>query len=340
MEYRKSESIRKQNAKIENMTDEGYDHVVCKWCGMKVKRIYGIHIKNHHKDKTINDYKKEFPGSLLTCASDKEATSKNSGLHMKLDNYRLLASEKMKGENNPNHSCKTTKEERQKRSPFSLEFYKEKDVDDIESARKEFVKAALKDRITETQLEYWLERYEDDIAKKLYADRQSTFTLEKCIKKYGFVAGTEIFNNRQENWKSKVFNEYTCISRGVSNLSIEIAENINQHVKNLLSDKNEKFIYDKINKRVCKYDITHKANRKIIEVNGIFWHCKPGLYEPDYYHKVKKKTAKEIWTYDEYKIHLANAHGYDVLVVWEDDYNKDKEGTIKKCIEFLNETTN
>lgn len=321
---------------------ENVDYVVCKWCGMNVKRIYGIHIKNHHIGKTVLEYKKEFPTALLTCKIDKDATSKNSGLHMKLDKYRQMASDKVSGENNPNHKSKTTEIERKSRSPFSREFYRNKNFKESEINKiiNNFVTDALKNRLTETNIDYWLERFDDDSARKLYKERQSTFTLEKCILKYGEDVGKEIFQNRQTNWKNKVFNEFSCISCGTSKLAKEMCKLINEKVPNILYDKYEKFIYDKEAQRVFKYDITLKEKRKIIEINGIFWHCKPGLYEPTYYHKIKKKTAKEIWEFDEYKIATANRFGYDVLVVWEDDYNKDPDGVIKKCVEFLNEKTN
>ena len=50
-------------------------------------------------------------------------------------------------------------------------------------------------------------------------ERQTTFTLEKCIEKYGKNEDTEKYNNRQSEWKKKVFNKYTCISNGVSKSS-------------------------------------------------------------------------------------------------------------------------
>jgi len=108
---------------------ENIDYVTCKWCNCKVKRIYGTHIKNHHPDKTINDYKKEFPDSLTSCISDKKATSVNSGKHMQTDEMRKKMSDKVKGNKNPNHKSKTTEKERKERSPFSDEFYKSRGLD-------------------------------------------------------------------------------------------------------------------------------------------------------------------------------------------------------------------
>ena len=44
-------------------------------------------------------------------------------------------------------------------------------------------------------------------------------------------------------------------------------------------------------------------------------------------------TAKEMWEFDKLKINTAENHGYTIMVIWEDV--KNKENTIKKCIEFL-----
>ena len=32
---------------------------------------------------------------------------------------------------------------------------------------------------------------------------------------------------------------------------------------------------------------------------------------------------------------VAEYHGYEVLVIWDSEYKSDKEGTIQKCLDFL-----
>lgn len=52
-----------------------------------------------------------------------------------------------------------------------------------------------------TQIEYWLKKgYNEDEAKALVSERQSTFSLEKCIIKWGLAEGTKRFNDRNEKW--------------------------------------------------------------------------------------------------------------------------------------------
>jgi G:T-mismatch repair DNA endonuclease (very short patch repair protein) len=72
------------------------------------------------------------------------------------------------------------------------------------------------------------------------------------------------------------------------------------------------------------YDIYIPKLNLVIEFNGDYWHCNPKKYEPDYYHQVKKKTAKELWEYDKNKIDLVIEKGYNLEVVWESDYKSDK----------------
>ncbi len=58
------------------------------------------------------------------------------------------------------------------------------------------------------QLAYW-ERlgYNTDDAKLLVSQRQQTFTLDKCIEKYGIEGGTERWNKRQELWQTTLKNK-------------------------------------------------------------------------------------------------------------------------------------
>lgn len=175
---------------------ENIDYVVDRWNGLLTPRIYGKWFKSHHPDRTLDEYKKEFPGAPLYCQKDKENTSKSSGLHMKQDKYRQIASEYAKGENNPNHKSKTTEQQRKERSPYSQEFYKVRNLD--KNAYEEVIKKSNKPGKSSASLEYWLNKgYSLDEAKEKRKERQSTFTLEKCIKKYGEEEGTRIFNERQ-----------------------------------------------------------------------------------------------------------------------------------------------
>lgn len=82
------------------------------------------------------------------------------------------------------------------------------------------------------------------------------------------------------------------------------------------------------------YDFGSAALKKLVEVNGTYWHADPRIYEPDDL-VVGSKTAKEIWERDNEKISYAQSRGYEVLVVWELDFCKNSNAVIQSIHTFL-----
>lgn len=344
--HKKSLVEEKSKFLIENGI-ENVDYVIDRWNGLACKRIYGGWMKTMHPGKTTADYKKEFPDALICCAKDKENTSKNSGQFMKTPEYRKKYSEMFKGENNPNHSSKTTEQQRKERSPFSKEFYKARGRNEEEV--HDFVKTALKDRLTETQLEYWIAKgYNEETAKEMLSERQRTFTLEKCIAKYGEIEGRKKYENRQIQWSRKIEEKYkngefsklpkSIHTSAISNYEIkcinEIITKLNITEYKGGSSIDEQFkMFDTGKRRIYVYDFVYE--NKVIEFNGDYWHCNPNEYDKNFYNKSLKMTASQKWKEDEYKIKLIEEKGYKVLVIWESEYNDNPEATIQKCIDFI-----
>lgn len=54
----------------------------------------------------------------------------------------------------------------------------------------------------------------------------------------------------------------------------------------------------------------------------------------------KYLTAEDIWKYDEIKNSEIINVGYDIIIIWESEYNKDKEQVIKNTIEFIKDRYN
>lgn len=189
-------------------------------------------------------------------------------------------------------------------------------------------------------------------AQKLLSDRQRTFSKEICIQKYGEIEGLKIWNERQTKWlktlddkteeekleikKKKLLNG-SGYSKNSQELFWKIYNTYNTHdiVFQELSN-NEYFLYNKIKKQFYKFDFVDHTNKKIIEFNGDYWHCNPKFYTEYFFNKTKQKTAKEIWDYDNIKNEYASISlGYDVLVIWENDFKQNKEKTIQLCIDFI-----
>lgn len=197
-EYTDNINRKKRCEELLNNGVEGVDYVIDLWNNLPTPRIYGKWMKVMHPGKTSEDYKKDFPGAPLCCSKDKENTSKNSGQFMKSEKYRKKYSEMFKGKNNPNHSSHTAEQQRKERSPFSKEFYVKRNLD--EKDRTEFIKTVRKSVISNTNINYYLNKnYSQKESEKLLKERQTTNTIEHYIKKYGEELGPIKFKERNEN---------------------------------------------------------------------------------------------------------------------------------------------
>jgi len=189
--------------------------------------------------------------------------------------------------------------------------------------------------IFQTQLGYWIKLgLSQEDAKKALKERQTTFSLKKCIQKYGEIEGTKKWQQRQEKWKTKIFNKYGTIASGQSNIS-------NEFIKKLLNElpeeirlkckygKNEKYIKNKETKKAFKYDFV--VDKLIIEFNGDYWHANPKIYKEN--EKISYpgsiRIVNEIWEHDNEKINCAKQAGYEVIIIWENEYKNNKDNILK-----------
>lgn len=329
IEYNKLQSHKKYLNGV-----EGIDYIIDLWNNIPVKRIYGSWMKSMHPGKTF---------APICCLKDKENTSKNSGKHMKTEKYKKMFSEKFKGENNPNSKQNTTEIQRKQRSPFSKEFYKN-DLND--KSRMNFIHSFSSKIVRNTQLQYWLNMWfsKEEACLKL-KERQKTFSLEKCIKKYGNIEGEKVWKLRQEKWQKSLKNSFFYKNNSSKNIPSSKFElnaidkilsyfNVNINDCYCCSSQYGQLCL-KTNKKRYFYDFCLK--NKIIEFNGDYYHMNPTLYENNSYNKLKKKFAYEIWNYDEEKIKVAKDKGYQIFVVWEHDFLKNQEELFKNISKFLNE---
>lgn len=70
------------------------------------------------------------------------------------------------------------------------------------------------------------------------------------------------------------------------------------------------------------FDIKIGKSKKIIEVNGDYWHANPEIYqESDIIcnKNIGKVTASDIWERDLEKKKIAKSKGYEVFYIWEKD---------------------
>jgi len=321
------------------------DFIICQVCGEKVNRVYGAHLKKH--GLTSKEYKEKYPNSPLTCNTDKKNTSKNSGLFMKEEKYKKKYSEMMKGEKNPNHKNKTTELERKQRSPFSKEFYINKNPlmtdNNIEMEVKMFKERAIIDRGYTNRLDYYIKKgFSEEEAEQKLKERQTTFSKETCISKYGEIEGLKKFKERQQKWQENLLlnGNLKC---GFSEVSQELFYellnyyDVDDRKSIYFALKNQEYFISLKGGIFYQYDFTDRKNKKIIEYNGDEYHGNPKLYEAnDNPHPFRKNIlASEMWKKDQDKKNVAEEEGFEVLIIWDSEYKKDKIGTINKCKNFL-----
>lgn len=159
----------------------------CRICGQN-RRMLQSHITQKH-GIDIEDYLKEYN-------LDRDDLSSIG--------YKKQLSDRISGEKNPwyNHGGNL--------SPFSLTKYinlgySEKEAQELVNKTFDLVKQTKSDNPQNQPLkiEYYLKQgYNEEEALTMLKDRQTTFSLKKCILKYGKEKGTLIFRERQEKWQN------------------------------------------------------------------------------------------------------------------------------------------
>ena len=244
----------------------------------------------------------------------------------KIENYKLVYGpikskeilDRVKGENNPayNHGGKL--------SPFSKN---NKNI--TEEQRLENLQTIIKTRTENgnntTSLEYYLKKTNGDEikAKELLSKRQTTFSLEICIEKFGVELGLSKWQERQEKW-AKSFKK--C---NFSKISQELFKSIHEgyignvyyatHNRVEMSEYQNKEYILKLNKSFCRPDFICLKSKKIIEFDGDYWHDNNSA-----------NPTRELERDNRIK-----EMGYEILHIKESVYKQDKQATIDKCKKFL-----
>ena len=168
--------------------------------------------------------------------------------------------------------------------------------------------------------------YNKEEAKMKLNERQQTFTLKKCIEKYGEIKGKERWMNRQIKWmNSYKKSNFSMVSQKLFWSIYERLDNRKEiyfaTLKNGLTDftgGNNEFRL-KLDNIVLLPDFFMKNEHKIIEFDGT------------YYHRDNPENKKRSLVRDK---ELFN-NGFKVHHVNENDYKKNPEKIISECIDFL-----
>jgi G:T-mismatch repair DNA endonuclease (very short patch repair protein) len=229
-------------------------------------------------------------------------------------------------------------------SQENAEIEVKKSFDDIHTKtwKKRRENSELYQDVNTTQIGYWLKKgYTEKESKERIKERQLTFTLEKCIQKYGEIDGLKIWTERQKNWSEKVEIMYKnglfvkFKKEPYSNNEIELFSKVSERIsKKTYFGENQFYRYFRDLGQTFAYDFV--LEKKVIEFNGDYWHCNPKLYKENFFNKSKQMFAKDIWNYDKIKMNSIENLGYESLIIWENDYKQNEEQVIQRCIDFIN----
>lgn len=331
--------------------------ITCLECGMIINggSHMSSHVKKEHNYYSYDDYKIKFnlikSKSQLKCEGaidckicgilSHDLTSHITRVHnikpsiykekygnFRSEKYLKNQSENIKGEKNPafKHNGKF--------SPLSENFIYYDENYKIEIIEK-ISKSNKNNGNTNTTLKYWLSKgYSEEDAKNKLSERQQTFTLQKCVKKYGEELGKEIWLKRQERWidscKKSRKNGFSIISQELfwkiyshiqDKNSIYFAE-LNENKEEDKSGYNNEYKL-KLEDRFILPDFIDIEKKKIIEFDGTYWHGK---------HIVNNTNKLR----DNERDKLALNSGFLVMRVKESEYRKFPNKVLQECLEFLN----
>jgi len=222
-------------------------------------------------------------------------------------------------------------------TPSKIEFWLAKnfsleEAKDLVSKNQSFASKHVdySNRLLPNNINYWFNLgYSYLHARKKVKERQKTFSLDICIKKYGEIDGLIRFNERQIKWlknykksnfskiSQDLFWEILKANPSIIDNEIYFATYLNGNLDD--SGKNNEFRLE-LTERVILPDFIDLTNKKIIEFDGT------------YYHRISPENNLRELKRDEMII----KSGYEVLHISEKDYYSNKEDIIYKCVNFLN----
>lgn len=183
---------------------------------------------------------------------------------------------------------------------------------------------------------YWTARgHTPEEAKALVSERQRAGTLERMIEKHGGEEGARLFNEgltrrKEAIHKSEMFKGGSKVSRDFFDEVQDLTE-----VPLVYGDNEECVWCSSVFKNIW-VDCLNREQKKIIEFYGDFWHASPRKYKADdVLFETKGVTAKDIWEKDERRVKALRDNGYDVLIIWEDDYRANPDWALVKALSFL-----
>ena len=211
-------------------------------------------------------------------------------------------------------------------------------------------------------LEYYLSQGLNEVdAKKALSERQSTFSLDKCIERFGEEEGTKVFNARQEQWQKtlsnldnideinkkkgktkkyyiskygkdvgyKIWEEILekrigALPIGYSKISQKLFHSIHEKIK----DKYNKIYFAELGNKVNnEYFIKTKNSIRFLDfyikdINVCI------EFDGDYWHDTESDKMRE-------KEILEKNSSLKIIRIKENDYRKKEKDVLEKCLSMI-----
>ncbi|AFQ97117.1 hypothetical protein Aes508_035 [Aeromonas phage Aes508] len=183
--------------------------------------------------------------------------------------------------------------------------------------------------------EYFIKKYGADKGKEKYeaVNASKALTVDNLMKKHScsFEDAVDILGGyRYRSHASAISQEFAWAVYNKLNAELQ--------AECYFSDLNKEFgKFDIENRRYVYYDFALSHKKIIIEYNGDFYHACPDKYAPDDIIKYgnKELLASDIWAADAHKNKIVQDEGYHVIVVWDNEYLANKDGTINRIVEEI-----
>jgi len=192
--------------------------------------------------------------------------------------------------------------------------------------KSDFERAKINKSRGRTKEQYILEHSEEEYYDKLKKQTEH-FSKDCYIEKFGEDKYKEWRNNQKESLKKRNFIKFSKISFDLFNeIGLDAFYGKNEKCLTLYKDENKYIIYP---------DFLYE--NKIIEFYGDYFHGNPDFYDKDDIIGTRYKNYKvgDKWEYDKNRQNILKDNGYDVLIIWENDYKKHKKEIIEKCKKWI-----
>lgn len=311
---------REQARRVQATLETGVEMLTCRICGHQSALSLITHITRKHKPMSMSEYRSAYPDAIVQRASPQQCLASSQAMKTRLEDPDIRA-------------------------------------------------AFLEWRSFPSEIKHWMRKgftNEEAIAK--VAEFQHTQSLKGCnprthalrsAKNSGALNPMSLASiAKRENVSIYEASKLTpCYGRNgplhpmfgkrhTEEALQKIAQRLNLHggasnvEREMTSALLSMFHVGETNAVVCGWccDFLVRDRKFIVEMFGDFWHHNPLKYSETWINPFSRRCSVDVWERDRRRIEDLRANGYTVVVVWELDWNKQRETVLRMIQESYNST--